>query len=64
MNRKRLGAVVTAVGVVVFAVAVLANHLGVGDTSSFGWKQITMAILGGVVTVVGLSVLLLGRSGA
>ena len=64
MNRKRLGGVVTAVGVVIFAVAVLANHLGVGDTGSFGWKQTTGAILGGVVTVVGLGLLFFSRSGA
>lgn len=64
MKRKLLGGVVTAVGVVLFAVAVLANQLGVGNTSSFGWKQTTVAILGGVVTVVGLGVLVFGRSGA
>jgi hypothetical protein len=62
VNRRVLGGVVAAIGAAILVVSVSANELGVGDTSSFGWKQTTGAILGGAVIVVGLAVLLFARS--
>ena len=64
MKSKRLGGVVTVIGLAVLIVSAAANSLGVGDTSNFGWKQTTGSVLGAAIMVVGLAVLIFGKSSA
>ena len=61
MSRRLLGWVVMVIGVVILVVSVFANQFGVGDTGSFGWKQITGTVVGGAIVVLGLAVLILAR---
>ena len=61
MSRRLLGGVVTVIGAVILVVSVFANHLGVGDTGSFGWKQITGTVVGGAIVGLGVAMLILAR---
>ncbi len=55
MSRRSLGFVVTAVGVIVVAVAAFADPIGIGGAEdTFGWKQIVGVVVGAVVAVVGI----------
>ncbi|HET7745327.1 MAG TPA: hypothetical protein VFK76_11370 [Gaiellaceae bacterium] len=58
---RRLGVIVTAIGLALLILSVGANHLGVGNTNSFGWKQWTASITGGAVIVVGLAIMIFAR---
>lgn len=54
MSRKSLGAAVTAIGVIVVAIAALADQIGIGNEDAFGWKQIAGVVVGAVVAVSGI----------
>ena len=58
MNRKRVGGMVTAVGVVLLVLSALADPIGLGGGGGFGWKQATGVIVGAAVAVVGLVLML------
>ena len=64
MNRKLVGGVVAAVGVVLLAVSALADPIGLGEGGGFGWKQTTGVIVGVGVAVVGLALMYVGRGEA
>ncbi len=52
---KNLGAVVTAIGLLVALVSAAADTLGIGDEGgSFGTNQVVGTAVGGVVFVIGL----------
>jgi hypothetical protein len=58
MERRQMGALVIAVGVLAILVAVLADPLGIGGKEdTFGWKQITLLVVGVVVALGGLVVI-------
>lgn len=57
MSRRRAGLLVVVVGLVAALLAVLANPLGIGH-SGFGWKQVTLLVIGGVLIVVGAALTL------
>jgi hypothetical protein len=58
VNRRTLGIIVLVVGLVVLAVSLLADPIGIGDASGFGGDQIRGTIAGAIVTVVGLVLML------
>ena len=58
MDERPLGIVVTLVGAVGTAVAALADPLGIGEGEVFGWLQITGVIIGGIVTLLGLAMMM------
>jgi hypothetical protein len=60
MSRKTLGSAVTAIGVIVVAIAALADQIGIGDEEAFGWTQIVGVIVGAVVAVSGFIITKLG----
>jgi hypothetical protein len=57
MERKLVGSIYTAVGLVLMVVSALADSIGVGDGDGFGPKQTAGVIGGNIVILVGLSLL-------
>jgi hypothetical protein len=53
MSRRQIGMLVVLVGVVAALIAALADPLGVGEESGFGWKQ-------GVLLAVGILLIIAG----
>jgi hypothetical protein len=55
MSRRSLGVVVTVVGLLVLAIVVFADPLGIGGADdTFGWKQIVGVVVGAVIAVAGI----------
>jgi low affinity Fe/Cu permease len=53
-NRKTLGMVVLVVGIIILALFVLADPIGIGRSSGFGRDQIVGSVVGAIVTIAGL----------
>ncbi len=53
-NKKTTGIVLLVVGIIVLLISLLADVLGVGTWSGFGYYQIGGAVAGAIVAVVGL----------
>jgi hypothetical protein len=56
MNRTRSGWLLVVVGVVVLAVSALADPIGIGEGSGFGWKQAVGMVAGLLVAALGVVV--------
>jgi len=55
MNNKTIGIIVIILGVLLAAVSLLADVLGLGgDPNAIGWKQFLGAGLGVLVVIVGV----------
>ena len=54
INKKTVGIVLLVVGIIVFALSLLADPIGIGGSSGFGSQQILGTIGGAIVVVVGL----------
>jgi hypothetical protein len=54
MGGKTASIVVLVVGIVVLLLSLLADPIGIGGSPGFGRDQIGGAIVGAVVTVIGL----------
>lgn len=55
-GKKTTGVVLFGVGAVILILAIAADPIGIGGSPGFGWKQILGALVGAVLTVVGLAV--------
>lgn len=55
-GKKTTGVVLFGVGAVILILAIVADPIGFGGSPGFGWKQILGALVGAVLTVVGLAV--------
>ena len=55
-GKKTTGLVLFGVGAVILILAIAADPIGIGGSPGFGWKQILGALVGAVLTVVGLAV--------
>lgn len=54
-NKKKTAAtVLLVVGIVILVLSLAADPIGIGGNPAFGRDQITGAIVGAIVTVVGL----------
>jgi hypothetical protein len=53
VDRKRIGVILLALGILVFALSALADEIGVGEGSGIGWKQVVGMVGGGAAIVVG-----------
>lgn len=51
---RRIAALAVAAGLVVVALAALADPLGLGEGSGFGWKQAVGIVVGAVIALAGL----------
>jgi hypothetical protein len=61
MDRRRMGGIVGAVGVVLLVISALAEPIGIGDGGGFGWKQWTGVIIGAALAVLGVALMYLQR---
>jgi hypothetical protein len=56
MTPRAVGVVVALVGGALVVVSALADPLGIGGVDdTFGWKQITGVVVGGLVLILGLA---------
>jgi len=53
-GKKTIGVVLFGVGAVILILSLVADPIGIGGSLGFGWKQILGALVGAVLTVVGL----------
>jgi hypothetical protein len=53
VERKRLGAILLALGVVVLVLSAFAGTIGIGADDAIGWKQITGMVVGAAAIVLG-----------
>jgi hypothetical protein len=53
-GKKTVGTVLLVVGIVVLLLSLIADPIGIGGHTGFGRDQILGAIVGAIVTVVGL----------
>ena len=58
IQERPMGIVVFLVGAVGTLIAGLADPLGIGEGEVFGWLQITGVIVGGIVTLLGLALMM------
>jgi hypothetical protein len=54
MSRRSFGFAIAAIGIVVLAVAALADQIGIGEADEFGWKQIVGVVVGVAIVVLGI----------
>jgi hypothetical protein len=55
MNNKRIGVIIIILGVLLAAVSLLADVLGLGgDPNAFGWKQLLGTGVGVLVVIIGV----------
>ncbi len=62
MKNKRVGLILVILGVLMVLGDVLAEPLHLASSGGFGWKQITLLVVGIIFLIVGL-VLNLSKSG-
>ena len=53
MEKKKLGSILTGIGIVVLLISVFADLLGIGGYPGLGYKQVTGTILGIVIVITG-----------
>jgi len=53
-GKKTAGIILLVAGIVILALSLAADPLGIGVSPEFGWRQITGAIVGAIAIVVGL----------
>ena len=54
MGGKTAGIVLLVVGIVILVLSLAADSIGIGGSSGFGPYQIVGAVVGAIVTIVGL----------
>jgi hypothetical protein len=62
VDRRRLWWAVLALGVVVVAISVFADQIGLGNDNGLGWKQVVGIVVGGIIVAVSGARLFLTRS--
>ena len=53
-QKRKLGALLIGVGIVVFLISVFADPLGIGGYPGFGTKQVIGTIIGVVLAIIGV----------
>jgi hypothetical protein len=53
MNKKTMGIIVCAAGIILLAVSLLADAIGIGGSAGFGTNQILGAVAGVVIAAGG-----------
>jgi hypothetical protein len=53
VDKKTAGIVLLVVGIIILALSLLADPIGIGGSSGFGYYQIVGAVVGIIVAVVG-----------
>ncbi len=55
MRYNYFGIFLIVVGLAALLISALADPIGIGGQSGFGWKQVVGVIVGGIVAIVGLT---------
>ena len=63
MNWRLLGMVVAAAGLVLLALSVFADPIGIGDGDGFGNRQVVGSVVGALALVAGLALMYAPRRG-
>jgi len=53
-RKKKIGIALFGAGAIILILSLAADPIGIGGSPGFGWKQILGALVGAVLTVVGL----------
>ena len=53
MGQRRVGLTLFLLGLVVVLIGLLGDPLGLGRAPGLGWKQLTAAVIGGLVAIAG-----------
>ncbi len=53
-QKRKLGALLIGVGIVVFLISIFADPLGIGGYPGFGTKQVIGTIIGVVLAIIGV----------
>jgi hypothetical protein len=53
-NLRTIGIALLVVGVIILAVALLADPIGIGEGNKFGSNQILASVVGAIVAIAGL----------
>jgi uncharacterized membrane protein len=61
VDRTRLWWAVLVLGVVLVALSVFADQIGLGNDNGLGWKQVVGIVVGGVLVAVGAARLFFTR---
>jgi len=64
MSRRSFGFAIAAIGIVVLAVAALADQIGIGESDAFGWKQIVGVVVGVAIVVFAIIIATLAEKPA
>jgi uncharacterized membrane protein len=62
VDRTRLWWAVLGLGVVLVALSVFADQIGLGSDNGLGWKQVVGIVVGGIVAALGAARLFFMRS--
>jgi len=54
MNKRAIGFILIALGVILLVVSLLADVVGIGGNIGFGWKQILGSAIGIIAALVGV----------
>lgn len=54
-GKKKIGIVLFGVGAAILILSLVTDPIGIGGSPGFGWKQLLGALVGAVLTVVGLA---------
>ena len=57
MERRNTGLVLIAAGVLLAALGLFADPIGIGGVDTFGWKQTAAVVAGLVLAVAGIALL-------
>jgi len=53
MDKKKLGVALLVIGVIILVIGLLADSIGIGGATGFGYKQITAVVVGVITSIVG-----------
>ena len=54
MGKKGLSLILIVIGIIILLVSLLADMIGIGGYPGVGYKQIIGAIVGAVISIIGL----------
>lgn len=53
MDKKKLGFALLVIGVIILLIGLLADSIGIGGATGFGYKQIIAVVVGVITSIVG-----------
>ena len=60
-SKKILGIILTVGGIVLLALSLLSDVIGIGNQTAFGWRQMVGTAVGAIAIVVGIVIFLIKK---